>query len=78
MRELIVDLDRTLFAKDMPLATCEQSIVARLVEEGATVHMCDSVVAPPLIRFRRKVKAEWSDERRHWVPLDEEQVSGSR
>ncbi|GAC71326.1 hypothetical protein PANT_2d00056 [Moesziomyces antarcticus T-34] len=74
MRELIVDLDRTLFAKDMPLATCEQSIVARLVEEGATVHMCDSVVAPPLIRFRRKVKAEWSDERRHWVPLDEEQV----
>lgn len=74
MRELIVDLDRTLFAKDMPLATCEQSIVARLVEEGATVHMCDGVVAPPLIRFRRKVKAEWSDERRHWVPLDQEQV----
>lgn len=74
MREMIIDLDRTLFATGQPLAGCEGSIKARYEEEGASVHLCDGVVAPPLIRFRRKVKAEWSSEKRHWVPLQKEEV----
>lgn len=74
MREMIIDLDRTLFASGQPLAGRQDSITARFEEEGATVHLCDGVVAPPLVRFRRKVRAEWSKERRHWVPLDREEV----
>lgn len=74
MRELIVDLDRTLFSPGQPFAGCLDSIQARFEEEGASVHLCDGVVAPPLVRFRRKVKAEWDAQRRHWVPLDREMV----
>ncbi|CDW99161.1 hypothetical protein, partial [Sporisorium scitamineum] len=74
MRELIIDLDRTLFSAGQPFAGCQDSIQARFEEEGASVHLCDRVVAPPLVRYRRKVKAEWNAERRHWVPLDREEV----
>ncbi|SNX84701.1 uncharacterized protein MEPE_03410 [Melanopsichium pennsylvanicum] len=74
MRELIVDLDRMLFTSGSPLSGCEGSVKARFEEEGAAVHMCDGVVAPPMIRFRRKVKAEWDAERRYWKPLDREEV----
>uniref|UniRef100_V5ED95 ERCC4 domain-containing protein n=2 Tax=Kalmanozyma brasiliensis (strain GHG001) TaxID=1365824 RepID=V5ED95_KALBG len=74
MRELIVDLDRTLFASGQPFAGCQESVTARFQEEGASVNMCDGVVAPPLVRFRRKVRAQWDKERRHWVPLDKEEV----
>lgn len=74
MRELIIDLDRTLFSAGQPFAGYQESIQARFEQEGASVHLCDAVVAPPLVRFRRKVKAEWNNERRHWVPLNREQV----
>lgn len=74
MCELIIDLDRSLFSQGQPLATCQASMTARFEEEGASVHLCDGVVAPPLVRFRRKVKAEWNVERRHWVPLEKEEV----
>ncbi|KAJ9475120.1 ERCC4 domain-containing protein [Pseudozyma hubeiensis] len=74
MRELIVDLDRTLFSAGQPFAGCQDSITTRFEEEGASVQLCDSVVAPPLVRFRRKVKARWNAERRHWTPLDREEV----
>ncbi|CBQ72401.1 conserved hypothetical protein [Sporisorium reilianum SRZ2] len=74
MRELIIDLDRTLFSAGQPFAGQQGSMQARFEEEGASVHLCDGVVAPPLVRFRRKVKAEWNTERRHWVPLDREEV----
>ena len=74
MRELIVELDRTLFSAGQPLAGCQDSIQARFEEQGASVELCDRVVAPPLVRYRRKVKAEWNRDRRHWVPLDQEQV----
>ncbi|PWZ02163.1 hypothetical protein BCV70DRAFT_186070 [Testicularia cyperi] len=29
---------------------------------------------PPLLRFRRRLKAKWNEQRRHWVPLDHEQI----
>lgn len=74
MRELIVDLDRPLFGPGQPFAGCQESVTARFVDEGASVNLCDGVVAPPLVRFRRKVKAEWDAERRHWVPLEREEV----
>lgn len=74
MRELIVDLDRSLFAPSHPLAPCYDSIKTRFEQEGASVELYDSVIAPPLVRFRRKVKAAWNAEKRHWVPLDTEEV----
>ncbi|SPO26271.1 uncharacterized protein UTRI_02547 [Ustilago trichophora] len=74
MRELIVDLDRSLFGPGQPLASFRESMTTRFREQGASVHLCDGVVAPPLVRFRRKVEAEWNAERRHWVPLEQEEV----
>lgn len=75
MKEMFVDMDSGLFAPGQPLATCKNSIKARLEEEGAAqVCFKDTIISPPLIRFRRKVKAVWNTDRRHWMPLDREEI----
>lgn len=71
MRELIIDLDRTLFTPGQVLEKCQDSVKARFEEEGAEVNLCHGVVEPPLVRFRRKWKADWDEGRRCWVPFAE-------
>ncbi|KAJ1598381.1 hypothetical protein NDA14_007093 [Ustilago hordei] len=78
MRELIIDLDRTLFTPGQPLDKQEETVKARFEEEGAEVNMCAGLVEPPLLRFRRKCKADWDEGRRCWVPFEAGRVKVRR
>ncbi|EPQ29275.1 uncharacterized protein PFL1_03030 [Pseudozyma flocculosa PF-1] len=84
MKELIVEVDQRLChgsPTEAILRACYDSMKERMERDGATVTTMRHEAAaevPPMITFKRKVRARLDPVRRSWVPLDSEVIESEK
>lgn len=73
VRDMIVVMDESLVMPDGPLASVADTLRTRLQEKGATFST-GPACNPPLIQWRRKVRARLDASGQSWVPLPREEI----